>query len=157
MKIIFLDYDGVVNTPIWDESGKCGFNFPSDGKVNNYQAIMWLNELCKKTDAKIVVSSTWRYCCHKVSFQDCLYNAGLNKNIEIIGCTPFFGNSTRTEEIKAWLNNNTEINEFVILDDDEIEGVLKDKHVKCDVNYGIGLREFRRALDILGEKDEDFD
>ena len=107
MKVIFLDYDGVVNTPIWNKEGKCGYNFPSDGKVNNYQAIMWLNELCKKTNSKIVISSTWRYCCGDVSYQDCLYNAGLDKKIEIVGCTDWFGNYTRTEEIIVFLILNS--------------------------------------------------
>lgn len=150
MKIIFLDYDGVVNTPIWNEHGKCVFNFPDDGKVNNYQAIMWVNELCKKTNAKIVVTSTWRYCCKDVSYQDCLYNAGLNKDIEIIGHTPFWGNDTRTNEILSYINNaEYYIDKFVILDDDKIDGWLKDHHVKCNPNYGFGIEEFEKAIKIL--------
>lgn len=150
MKIIFLDYDGVVNTPIWNEEGKCGYNHPSDGKVNNYQAIMWLNELCKKANAKIVVSSTWRYCCHDVSYQDCLYNAGLNKNIEIIGCIEWFGNETRTDEIKRYLEKHEEIINYVILDD---EDVCDDNFVKCNGNYGFGIEEFYKALKIIGGKE----
>lgn len=146
MKIIFLDYDGVVNTPIWNEQGKCRFNFPSDGKVNNFQAIMWLNELCKKTNAKIIVSSTWRYCCKDTTYQDCLFNAGLNKNIEILGCTEWFGISSRTDEIKSYLDKHKEITDYVILDD---ENVLDDKFVKCNPHYGFGLEEFQKALAIL--------
>lgn len=150
MKIIFLDYDGVVNTPIWNEEGKCGYNYPSDSKVNNYQAIMWLNELCKKAKAKIVVSSTWRYCCHDVSYQDCLYNAGLNKNIEIIGCTEWFGNETRTDEIKRYLEKHEEIINYVIFDD---ENVFDDNFVKCNGNYGFGIEKFYKALKIIGVKE----
>ncbi len=151
MKIIFLDYDGVVNTLIWDESGKCGYNFPDDGKVNNYQAVMWLNELCKKTGAKIVVSSTWRYTCHDISYQDCLYNGGLNKNIEIIGCTERFGNETRTAEIKSYLYKHPEIKDYVILDDEDVS----DSHfVKCNANYGFGIEEFFKAKTLLGELNE---
>ena len=152
MKVIFLDYDGVVNTPIWNSNGKCDYNFPSDGKVNNYQAVMWVNELCKKTKAKIVVSSTWRYCCHDTSYQDCLYNAGLNRNIEIIGCTDWFGNETRTDEIKSYLEKNKEITDYVILDDE----IMLDSHfVKCNGNYGFGIEEFYKAMTILGgNKDE---
>ena len=151
MKIIFLDYDGVVNTPIWNEKGKCGYNHPSDGKVNNYQAIMWLNELCKKTNSKIVVSSTWRYCCHDVSYQDCLYNAGLDKSIEIIGCTDWFGNETRTDEIKSYLEKHKEITNYIILDD---EDVLDDNFIKCNGNYGFGIEEFYKAKEILGDINE---
>lgn len=151
MKVIFLDYDGVVNTPIWNEEGKCNYNYPSDGKVNNYQAIMWINELCKKTNAKIVVSSTWRYCCHDVSYRDCLYNAGLDKSIEIIGCTDWFGNSTRTEEINSYLAMHKEITDYVILDD---EKVLNPRFVRCNGNYGFGIEEFYKAKEILGVNDD---
>lgn len=38
MNVIFLDYDGVVNTPIWSfRAGKwiCTYATPSDNKVNN--------------------------------------------------------------------------------------------------------------------------
>lgn len=151
MKVVFLDYDGVVNTPIWNEEGKCKYNFPSDGKVNNYQAIMWVNELCKKTGAKIVVSSTWRYCCHRneVSYQDCLYNARLNKDIEIIGCTDWFGNETRTDEIKSYLLKHPEIENYVILDDEEVDD---DNFVQCNGYFGFGLSEFMKAKEILGEE-----
>ena len=149
-KYIFLDYDGVVNTPIWNEKGKCDYNFPSDGKVNNYQAIMWLNELCKKTNAKIIVSSTWRYCCHEVSYQDCLYNAGLNKDIEIVGCTDWFGNETRTDEIKSYLLKHKEIEKYVILDDENVED---NNFIKCNGNYGFGIEEFYKAKKILNEEE----
>ena len=151
MKVIFLDYDGVVNTPIWNEKGKCGYNFPNDGKVNNYQAIMWVNELCKKTSAKIVVSSTWRYCCEDVSYQDCLYNAGLNKDIEMIGCTDWLGNTTRTEEIETYLESHKEIEKYVILDDEKVNNK---NFVKCNPNYGFGIEEFYKALDILEGNNE---
>ena len=146
MKVIFLDYDGVVNTPIWNKDGKCNYNYPSDGKVNNYQAVMWVNELCKKTDAKIVVSSTWRYCCRDVSYQDCLYNGGLNRDIEIVGCTDWFGNATRTDEIKSYLLKHPEIKRYVILDDEYVRNV---NFVQCNGNYGFGIEEFYKAKEIL--------
>lgn len=146
-KYIFLDYDGVVNTPIWNERGRCCFNWPKDGKVNNYQAIMWLNELCRLTKAKIIVSSTWRYTCHEVSYQDCLYNAGLNKNIEIIGCTDWFGNETRTDEIKSYLSKHKEIRNYIILDDEDVDDPY---FVKCNINYGFGIEEFYKAKTLLG-------
>ena len=34
INILFLDYDGVVNTPLWDENGtNLSFGFPENGKV----------------------------------------------------------------------------------------------------------------------------
>lgn len=73
-KVVFLDIDGVVNTLIIDtkpfetdrgQISRDGFyyklNMPDDGEVSNRQAVMWLNKLCKETNAKIVITSTWRF------------------------------------------------------------------------------------------------
>lgn len=152
MKVVFLDYDGVVNTPIWDENHYCGFNFPEDGKVNNYQACQWLNKLCKKFDLKIVVTSTWRYCCHDTPYQDCLYNGGLDKSIEIIGCTDWFGNMSRYDEIKSYLENHKEIERYIILDDDKCDD---ENYVYCNPGYGFGIEEYMKAEKILKKDKEE--
>lgn len=148
-KIIFLDFDGVVNTPIWDENGAIDYNHPSDGKVNNYQAIMWLNELLFRTKASIVVSSTWRYCQENTTYQDCLYNAGLKKKYEIVGATPILHDKRRLDEIKEYLENHKDIDNYVILDDEYVDD--KDHFVKCDEHYGFGYNEFVKALKILNK------
>ena len=74
MNVVFLDFDGVVNTPWWsrDESGdlKCKYNFPFDGKVNNWQAVQWVSEFCEKYNYDIVISSTWRKEGLKVCFEN---------------------------------------------------------------------------------------
>ena len=76
MNILFLDYDGVVNTPMY-VPGKDfpRYNFPVDNKVNNYQACRNVSLLCKHTNSKIVVSSTWR---KYTNYKECLYNGGLS-------------------------------------------------------------------------------
>ena len=46
-RVIFLDYDGVVNTPMWNSKGtNCRYGWPSDGKVNNFQAVHWDRSQC---------------------------------------------------------------------------------------------------------------
>ena len=56
MKIIFLDYDGVVNNLVFqDINGEPNFNFPKLEQVNDKQAVAWLNKICREFDAKIVV------------------------------------------------------------------------------------------------------
>ena len=77
LNIVFLDYDGVVNTPIWNSSGtNCTFNFPEDNKVNNFQSVQWVSEFCQKFNYKIVVSSSWRFY---TNYKDCLYNGGFGE------------------------------------------------------------------------------
>ena len=48
MKVIFLDFDGVITSP--DTKWKIDMR-----KINI------INDICDKTDTKIVVSSTWRF------------------------------------------------------------------------------------------------
>ena len=55
-KIIFLDFDGVLNSQLWYVKTK-GSRGQDDLDVTS---IDFLNKLVKRTDAKIVVSSTWR-------------------------------------------------------------------------------------------------
>lgn len=146
--IIFLDYDGVVNTVYWgiyNGQFKADYSHPHMGFVNNYQAICWLNELYKKNPYDIVVTSTWRM---SDNYKECLYNGGLNKNIKIIGRTPIL-HTTRGDEIKAWLITNKYDGRFVIIDDENIIGDLAAYLVKCDPNYGFGIKEMFMTLDKL--------
>lgn len=145
--IIFLDYDGVVNTIYWREypraqGFKATFAFPSDGFVNNYQAICWLNELYRKYPFDIVVSSTWRF--HS-NYKECLYNGGLRSEISILGCTPR-GTGCRGDEIKEWIEENNFKGHFIILDDDSDMGDYMDNLVKCDTYNGFTVREYEECI-----------
>ena len=100
--IVFLDIDGVVNTlqisKVPFEKGcieKDGYYFQlcheCDEEVANKQAVLWLDKLCHETNAKIVISSTWRKYENYNNAVAALYNSGLSKDIEVIGMTPING------------------------------------------------------------------
>ena len=90
--IIFLDFDGVVETIYWekDTDGSWSFNVHKSGRkeLNNKQAIGWLNELYKKVPYDVVVSSTWRIGMSKDEFQELLINSGFNPAIKELVKTP---------------------------------------------------------------------
>lgn len=149
--ILFLDYDGVVNTLIWEFDSKknkhiCRYKGPSDNEVNNYQAVQWISELCQKYNIDIVVTSSWRM---SHNYKECLINGGLREGINIIGRTDSAEN--RESEIMQYLAENPEIgDQFIIIDDDIVDmGLFKydnDKHfIKCDTDTGFGYREFQEA------------
>jgi len=146
MNVVFLDYDGVVNIPLWyyDDSNKllCTYNYPEDGKVNSWQAVQWVSEFCERFDYSIVISSSWR---SDSNYQDCLRNGGLRKNIEIIGRTPIF-HKERGDEITAYLKNHPEVTGYLIFDDDSDMTTHMDKLVKCDGVVGFTLREYQQAV-----------
>lgn len=148
-RVVFLDYDGVVNTSMWNEKGtKCAYNFPNDGKVNNFQAVQWLSEFCKRCKYDIVVSSSWR---SKPNYKECLINGGLREGIEILGKTPnTHGMQTRGSEIKAYLDEHPEIKYYVILDDeDDMLPEQQDHFIQTDLHTGFGYHEFRKCVELF--------
>lgn len=153
MKVVFLDFDGVINIPMWDIKGEIyRYNSPSDGKVNDFQAICWLNQLCIKSNANIVLTTSWRNTRTQEFLAKLLYDSGLNPKIKVIGKTPRIDLSStdkRSFEIFQYLEDNVEIKKFVILDDKKICGCLQKFWVKCNSNYGFKEPEFKKALNIL--------
>lgn len=141
--VVFLDYDGVVNTPMWSPDGKrCSFGFPSDNKVNNFQCVQWVSEFCQKYGYSIVVSSTWRF---DSNYKECLVNGGLRDGIEILGRTPHLSGENREAEIQQYLSDHPEITSFLIFDDDTDMGDLIDHLVECNPNIGFGITELNKA------------
>ena len=144
MNVLFLDYDGVVNTPMWDNKGTdFGFSFPEDAKVNNFQCVQWVSQFCKKHNFAIVVTSTWRYLTPL--YKECLIYGGLREGIEIIGCTNIDSIGDRELEIAEYLELHTEIEKYIIFDDYDKFGVLKDHVVQCETDLGFNKLKFEEA------------
>lgn len=160
MKIIFLDYDGVVNNlvfhsidgepdfysePLEEYSGR-------DYKVNDFQAVAWLNKICREFNCKIVVSSTWR---GRDDYKECLYNAGFKG--EILGKTPRLNGCIykRGLEIQKWLDMNKEykIEDFIILDDDSDMEHLMGHLIQTNTHRGLGYEEYQKICNRWGNKE----
>ena len=144
-RILFLDYDGVVNTPMWDEEGKkCRYNFPEHNKVNNFQAVQWVSEFCQKWEFAIVVTSTWRT---DDNWRECLINGGLREGIEILDRTEDLAAKhkigTRGHEIKKWLEEHPEVEHFYILDDlDDFLPEQKEFFIQTNPNVGFNMGDY---------------
>ncbi len=146
-RVIFLDYDGVVNTPMWNTEGTiCSYGFPNQGKVNNFQAVQWLSETCQKFGYDIVVTSTWRL---DDNYKECLINGGLRKGIEVLGRTPRFPGQPRGTEIKAYLDEHPEIQYYIIVDDEsDILPEQMDHFIKTNGYVGFNFSDFIRFEEI---------
>lgn len=144
MNIVFLDYDGVVNTPIWNPTtGKCRYGYPNDNKVNNYQACQWLSEFCEKYNYDIVVTSTWRL---DDNYIDCLYNGGLRKSVKVLGRTARLEN--REKEILDYLNKHKEIDNFIIVDDEPIGKKFSKHFILVRDDVGFNEREYMKCSNL---------
>lgn len=150
MKIMFLDFDGVLN----------GFLLRKvhmhDGPDLHPNLVELVNRIIRATNAKIVISSSWRNN-EKFSFDkvvDALRYAGFIG--DIIGRTPTLTDfhSAREDEIDMWLawrqqNKEAEpIESFVILDDIPMVR-MKDSAIETSCEYGIVEADVERAIAIL--------
>lgn len=136
--LIFLDIDGVLNSDIWYESIKGKVKFEKEHSHFDPKAVNMLNDLCKKTNSKVVISSTWRIGKTIEELQQLLNEVG--GNFEIIGKTGRCCSGIRGVEIRNWLNDNSElpISNYVILDDDSDMLLWQQKHFfQCDRYVGL--------------------
>lgn len=154
MKIIFLDIDGVLNC--WSRKiprvkTERSIHFYSEELVAN------LNELIEKTDAEIVVSSTWRLGETVESMSAILKKIGVAKGC--IGITPRFfeHGSLRGNEILYWIKTHVdtpchEYKSYVILDDDsDMLYCQKDNFIHVDGEFGLTKRDVLKAIRILNK------
>lgn len=159
MKVIFLDFDGVVNNISYDKymdidilvkKGKDKY-FTSTWSINNLEPFLNLLLWCQKEDIKIVISSTWRMLFDNYSyieemfcdiFKQYDYQKRKNKyNDLVIGRTKSF--DYRGMEILQWLKDNEHLNiENYIVIDDEVdydikEYINKEHYVQTDNKVGL--------------------
>lgn len=155
MKVLFLDVDGVLNYM------GCDSYFGSVLFVAEEKVRLLADIICE-TDAKIVLTSTWREGYYDMlgqeeSFDSCLYEALAEKLEEsdlyihdCIGCE----GQTRGEQIELWIKDSGEdIESFVILDDMNAEefGQYTDYLVQTDPGMGLEEYHVKAAIQILNE------
>lgn len=167
--IIFLDFDGVLNT----EKYYCELKskgLPSDdkyGQLFDPEAVANLRKIIDATEARIVVSSSWRYMGLNV-LQRMWYDRDLPGRI--VDITPLhllddklresdlnqvdMLSLCRGNEIKWYfdevLDANRNSRRFVIFDDlKEVLPELQDHFVRIDPIVGITEKDVERAVEIM--------
>ena len=150
--IIFLDFDGVVETIYWekDTDGSWSFNVHKSGReeLNNKQAIGWLNELYNKVPYDVVISSTWRMGMSTDELQELLIKSGFNPAIKVLGKTPILYQQ-RGLEIQEWIDTAEFKGKFIIIDDDSDMCHLLPLLVRCDCQLGFTIYDYQKALKLL--------
>lgn len=151
--IIFLDFDGVVETIYWEQENNGEWTLNShknhiDRLLSNKQAIGWLNELYNKVPYDVVVSSTWRMGKSVEWLQDLLIRSGFRKEIKVIGKTDVLYQQ-RGIEIQKWIDDNNFKGKFIIIDDDSDMCGLIGLLVRTDCQLGFTIYDYQKALRIL--------
>ena len=165
MKVIFLDFDGVITTL---ESGWCLCP----------KKMQLLGEIIEKTDARIVISSSWRrhtleetiefisggsihsksnqfpYCDKVIGITDRMYAFSYSDPIhELSGKRPHYL-IPRGVEIDRWLKGNGhDVENYVILDDnDDMLYCQRNNYVQTDAYKGLSEENVEQAIKILNRK-----
>lgn len=148
MKVIFLDFDGVITIPPkW---------------YLKADKIKLIKRIVDETTAKIVVSSSWRMQTVEETRKSMVYKekrCPRNKMLywlidNLYDVTPWVGlGNGRGGEIQQYLNDHPEIDNYVIIDDD---GDMWDSQLYhfVQTNYEDGITETEaiRAIKVLNKK-----
>ena len=154
VKIIFLDIDGVLTSDMYEESR---LEKRDDNRID-LSRVKLLAELVNSTDAKIVLTSTWRVDWNKISLLCGDYGKYLNQclatyNLSIFDKTPFISYlGDRRKEILTWLaHHRRDVESFVILDDmDYGWEVLNNRVVVTNPQgYGLEKEHVQKAIELL--------
>lgn len=105
MNVIFLDIDGVLNTPETPTRTR-------DGRFLGLDPVLVARfcELLARTDARVVLSSTWRGVLE-------LYDI-VAAAVPVMDVTPYFPGEMRGTEIASWLGSHPDVERYAIIDDD---------------------------------------
>lgn len=156
MKVIFLDFDGVLNSEgsfryedrrrnEWKLQGVKGNVGETLCNVctSNFQMI-----LDRYKDVKVVISSSWR---HFFSLEEILakleeYHVSSNR---VIGITPTNKGDNRGIEINMWLADHPEVTQYVIIDDNDwgIFGLHAKENI-ISTTWEAGLT-YDKALEVI--------
>ena len=152
MKILILDVDGVLN----DNNTKVRFTEHGVKFIGvDKSKLVLLNKIVKATNAKIVMSSTWRI--HPVAMKylrNKMKKVDENLGNSIIGYTPFLNDEPRSVEIDTWLiENQDQVDRYVIIDDYD-EGLSTTFGSRFVQTYVLGLTEadVEKCINLLGKE-----
>lgn len=149
MKILFLDFDGVITT------------YESGWRID-LKKLELVDNIIKSTDAKIVVSSSWTVGKNNVDdFKDYLCSTW---RVKTIGENDIFKNFVRQiyditdkkgawrgDEIQRWLDKHEyDVDTYAILDDDsDFHDNQLFHFVQTDTYEGLTMREVKLCTYIL--------
>ncbi len=152
MNYIFLDIDGVLNTPKSKVASKPNSHWFQDHL--DPCLVKLLAKLVSKAKAKVIISSSWRFSLTLPIISDCLVRAGMPRTFTVAAATPNFSNLAgiyfssyvpRGSEIFFWLDYN------VIKPMVPYNYVILQRDHFVHVNGDIGLTEsdVKQAIKIL--------
>lgn len=138
MKVIFVDVDGVLNSDDFIDSVK--------GKQDiDIKTVLLLKRAIEETGAKIVMDTSFRYTQSFLKVQEMLLQNGI-----MFDKTPFIDNE-RGKEIKQYLSEYKDIEDYILLDDvvfTDFDDELLSHLIKMDDTNSRGIGKGLQEKDI---------
>lgn len=148
--VIFLDFDGVLNTEQHQARLAVEGKPTKDawGPLFDPRAVGYLRGILEATDAEVVISSSWRYV-HSLGSLRTMWSArGLPGEVaDTIACGAFY--ISRGEEIECWLNRHG-CPDYVIIDDvDDFYPSQRRRFIETNPITGLNEADALKAIEIL--------
>ena len=159
--VIFLDVDGVLNSKFWDDEHQREIR---EGKNVDIYAVKLFSKLVKKTDAKVILHSGWRFWFDdelkpKRPEAEFLANVMAKENVVISGVTPDLTTEeirktkklslVKADEILLWLKENP-FDNWLVIDDLDLHNSVVEKHqIKTNAEIGLTEEDVKKAYEIL--------
>ena len=162
MRILFLDFDGVLNSESWMLAQPKHTNFI---RALDRTAVALIAEIVARTQAQIVVSSSWRRMYSADVLRQLLTEAGYPAPCPIIGLTPILHRTpdgdpqVRGHEIQQWLDEAAQregerVDLFAILDDDSDMAHLRHRLVQTSFKIGLTRDHAESVIALLTPNSE---
>ena len=162
LKLLFLDIDGVLNSARYArEQALTGRSKPQNRFLQRTAseidpaAVACLNEIVRRSGARIVITSSWRLRHSLKHISRCLRKRGYD-GPPLLGSTPIVPGMTRGYEVAKWFYQTLPLSlirePFVILDDGVVDHEKRlAKHlVQTSYEEGLTAAHVPLALALLG-------
>jgi len=143
MKVIFLDFDGVLNSERYVK------NSGQFGVIIDPSRMELLKKIVDATEAKIVLSTSWREHWDKASGGCDKIGLQINEifgefGLDIFDKTPEL-NLRREQQIECWLAEHPDVDKFVVLDDEFLSAPFMTGHFVKTSGFREGIDEKNAA------------
>ena len=146
MKVIFLDFDGVLNSIRSAVAfGGYPWNVNKESlKLFDLVGVALIRKACKEHDYKIILSSTWRKCFPFKELGEAL-------DLPIVDKTPIIALKGRGYEIDRWLKNNYTEKYIIIDDDGDMLEYQKEFFIHTDYIEGLTYKNYLDLIKLMEE------
>lgn len=170
-KIIFLDFDGVINSVrsvVADQKCVNALNakhaiLAGNTIVSGFDpvAVKLIQQIMRKTDAYIVVSSAWRRAITLNDIRQIFHTEfgwPGGEDERIIGVTGRRDDGHRGTEIQEWIDDHTvgiRNFQYIIVDDSyDFHDYQHKRFIQTDPYNGFSYEDYGKALELLGAEED---